>query len=589
MRSEENSNDNNNINQFQRAKTIPIKNHFILSNPIINKFNYQKQKTDSKLKSNSTTKNQLPLLEFNSISFYDSLPSENLYIQDIESLKKRLILNKSNINKKKTELQDLKIQYNKLINENKNHKNLIYEILQLENELNNSSEIDIDNYNFNNNSNPFGRITEEQLISKINSCKITDEQKKKLKDAYELINLRMEINNKKKLLLNKNNEYDKLKFNLKFKNMNEITTKLEDLIIEEKRIKQENIKLEEILHKNNDEILPKLEKDLEKEEKNYEEINQKEKEYKKLFNNKLQQLNELKTEIINIEKNTKSKKTKNILMDGLEYKGAKTISIKLKTKIEKIKIELEKINKYKNEKRDEIANLVTERKKKIDEQKKKNNEIEMKINEISEKNQNLYLKTLEYGEERKKLENRGKEQNKEIRKMKELEDKLNNVTNKKNELIKECEEKEKFSKENEIELNEKNKDVLEQLNNLKNNIKNMNEQIGELNEKINKMQKDNDILQEQIDTKKQEIKILNADNNNENNEEENNQDENKENKKIKENKNKNIEKIQNKKNMLINENDKYKKENEKLNNDINLIEKQIQKYMQMNDKLNEDK
>ena len=85
----------------------------------------------------------------------------------------------------------------------------------------------------------------------------------------------MEINNKKKLLLNKNNEYDKLKFNLKFKNMNEITTKLEDLIIEEKRIKQENIKLEEILHKNNDEILPKLEKDLEKEEKNYEEINQK--------------------------------------------------------------------------------------------------------------------------------------------------------------------------------------------------------------------------------------------------------------------------------------------------------------------------
>ena len=351
MKSEENSNDNN-INQFQKPKTIPIKTsqkyHSILSNPIMNKFNYRKQKTDYKLKSNSISKNQLPLLEFNSISFYDSLPSENLYALDIESLKKKLILNKSNINKKKTELQDLKIQYNKLINENKNHKNLIYEILQLENELNNSSEIDINNYNFNNNSNPFGRITEEQLISKINTCKITEEQKKKLKDSYELINLRMEINNKKKLLLNRNNEYDKLKYNLKFKNMNEITTKLEDLIIEEKRIKQENIKLEEILQKNNNEILPKLQEEFEKEEKNFEEINQKEKEFKKNFNNKLQQLNELKAEIINIEKNTKSKKTKNVLMDGLEYKGAKTISIKLKTKIEKIKIELEKINKYKN-------------------------------------------------------------------------------------------------------------------------------------------------------------------------------------------------------------------------------------------------
>ena len=589
MKSEENYNDNN-INQFQKSKTIPSKynqkSHYILNNPIVNKFNFQKQKTDYKLKSNSTAKNQLPLLEFNSTSFYDSFPSENLYILDIESLKKKLILNKSNINKKKTELQDLKIQYNKLINENKNHKNLIYEILQLENELNNSSEIDTDNIN---NNNPFGRITEEQLISKINTCKITEEQKEKLKDSYELINLRMEINNKKKLLLNKNNEYDKLKYNLKFKNMNEITTKLEDLIIEEKRIKQDIVKLEEILQKNNNEILPKLEKEFEKEEKNFEEINQKEKEYKKIFNNKLQQLNELKTEIINIEKNTKSKKTKNILMDGTEYKGTKTISIKLKTKIEKMKYELEKINKYKNEKRDEMANLVIERKKKTDEQKKKNNELETKINELSEKNQNLYLKTLEYGEERKKLENRGKEQNKEIRKMKELEDKLNNVTNKKNELIKECEEKEKFSKENEKELNDKNKNVLEQLNNLQKNIKNMNEQIGELNDKINKMQKNNDILQKQIDNKKKEIENLNVNNNIENNEEEDNQDENKENKTIKESKINKTEIIQNKKNKLINENDNYKKENEKLNNEIKLIEKQIQKYIEMNDKLNKDK
>jgi hypothetical protein len=69
-----------------------------------------------------------------------------------------------------------------------------------------------------------------------------------LKDSYDLLNLRMEIN-KKKLLLNKNNEYKNLKDNLKYKKINEITTKLENLVIEEKRIKTEITKLEDILKK----------------------------------------------------------------------------------------------------------------------------------------------------------------------------------------------------------------------------------------------------------------------------------------------------------------------------------------------------
>ena len=140
MKSEENhasikindkSNSNKTItqNNFFKNKTIAIKNNpkylTVLNNPILKKFNYQK--TDNKLKSNSTKKNQFPLLKFNTLSFYDSLPSENSNNLDIEYLKNKLISNKSKINKKKTELQELKIQYNKLIDENKNHKNLIYE------------------------------------------------------------------------------------------------------------------------------------------------------------------------------------------------------------------------------------------------------------------------------------------------------------------------------------------------------------------------------------------------------------------------------------------------------------------------------
>ena len=565
-----NSNISQNYYFKNKNKTIATKNNtkYILNNPILRKFNFQKQKTDYKLKSisNSTKKNKLPLLTFNSISFYDSINSDNLNNLDIDSLKKKLISNKSNINKKRTELQDLKIQYNKLIDENKNHKNLIYEILNLENEPN-SSSIEIEENNIN--ISPMGRITEEQLISKINSCKIDEQQEKRLKDSYELINLRMELNNKKKLLLDKNHEYDTLKHGLKFKNMNEITTKLEDLFIEEERIKKDNEKLEEILKKNTSEILPNMEKEFETEKKNYEEINKKEIEHKKTFNNKLHQLNELKTEIQNIENKTKSKKNKNKNLDGLEYKGSKTIGIQLKARIEKMKFQINQINKYKNEKRDDMTKEVAERKSKIDEQKKKNTEIENKIKEISDKNKELFMKNLEYEEEK----------NKEIKKMKDTEDKLNNVKNKKNELIKEIEEKEKILEKNKKEQNDKNKNVLEQLNSMENNIQNTKKQVEELKGKISEIQKNIDKYQEQIDNKKKEIEKLKDETNNKNNEEENAENNKEENKEDEESVKKN----------LIKENKKYKKENEKIKNDINILEEQIKKYINMNSRLNKKK
>ena len=573
---------NHNFSQnffFKKNKTISTKNNtkYILNNPILKKFNFQKQKTDFILKSNTSKNknNQLPLLTFNSISFYDSIPSDNPNALDIESLKKKLISNKSNINKKKTEIQDLKIQYNKLIDENKNHKNLIYEILDLENEPN-SSSIELEENNIN--IGLVGRITEEQLISKINSCKIDKEQEKRLKDSYELINLRMELNNKKKLLLNKNNEYDKLKVNLKFKNMNEITTKLEDLMIEEDRIKKENSKMDEILQKNTSEILPNLEKEFEAEKKIYDQINKKEDEHQKTFDDKLLKLNELKAEIQNIENKTKSTKNKKMLSDSIEYKGSKTIGIKLKARIEKMKYELEQINKYKKEKRDDMIKIVEERKSKINEQKKKNNELENKINEISEKNKDLYMKTFEYDEEKKKLENRGKEPNKEIKKMKEIEDKLNSVKNKKNELIRQCDEKNEILKNNNKEQNEKNKNILEQLNSLKNNIYNMNKQVEELNGKINDMQKNIDKYQEEIDIKKKEIEQLIEEN------QKKIEDENTENNMKGEKK----DDIQSIKTQLIKENMTYTKENEKIKKDINILEEQIQKYINMNNKLNQE-
>lgn len=537
-----------------------FKNH----NPNNKKFGLKKQKTDFKLKSNSTPKRKLPLLTYSSISFYDSLPSENAKGVGIEILKKKLISNKSNINKKKAELQDLKIQFNKLMKENKNHKNLIYEILKIDYEGDNSNR---DN-NAINNILYLGQVTEEELINKINSCNINNSQEKRLKDSYDIINLRTEINSKRKLLINKNSEYDTLKDNIKYKQMNEITVRLEQLIIDEKKIKLDIMKLEEILKKNN-ETLPTLEKECEKEEKNYEEIIKKENEYKNDFNNKLHKLGELRTDIQNIENKSKSKKILiNKNTSSPEYKGTKTLSIKIKAKIDKMKYELLQIDNYKKEKRDELVKTVSERRAKVNEQKKKNAELETKINELTEKNQDLYMKSIEYDEEKKKLENRGKVSNKELKKISDLQFKLKEVKDSKQKLENECQEKENAFKNNENEQKEKNKEIINQLNDLKNNIQSMNGQISELSEKIKEMQNDIDKCTKDIETKK--IEIQNFDN-------ENNK------------RSKNEEELQNLKNNLINENENYKNENDKLKNDIKLIEEQIQKYIGANDKLQQIK
>lgn len=583
MKSEEKQNPINDNEHNDKYYNTFSQNYFIKGNRKLentnNSFNknfsnnnMRKQPTDYKLKPSKSKQQQLPILTLNSLSFYDSLPLENSKLLDVDSLKKKLLLNKTNINKKKAELQELKIQYNKLMRENRNHKNLIYEILQLENEANNSNRV---NYITDSNNN-YGKIliTEEQLISKINTCKINEAQEKKLKNSFDLINLRIEINNKKKLLTNKINEFDELNENSKYKNVNEMTAKLEEMIINEENLKKEIVKLEDILEKNN-KTIPDLEKEYEEEKKIYEEKDKKEKEFKKIFNEKIHELNKIKSEIQNIKEKPKSKKICiNSLTRSPEYSGSKTLGIRLKTKIDKIKYDLKQIDNYKNEKREDMIALLSERKSKINELKKKNDELESKINELTEKNKDLYMKSMENVEEKKKLEIKGRETNKDIKKMTDLENKLNNLTKKKQDLIKECEEKEQNLKNNENEQKEKNKSMVEQLDNLQNSIKNMKDQVNELGEKINEMQKDIDNYQKQIDTKKKDIDKLK------------NEIEKKKNEKEENNDNQNTDDIKSK---LAKENESFKAENSKLKNELKLIEEQILKYMKANEKLFQSK
>ena len=109
--------------------------------------------------------------------------------EDVETLKQELSLNQSEINKKKSELNELRILINKLSEDNKNNKTLIAKILNIEMDKS---------------------FTKKELLNTINNCKPTEKQKKKLIEAYEVITLKLKINDKKKILNENNSEIKNL-------------------------------------------------------------------------------------------------------------------------------------------------------------------------------------------------------------------------------------------------------------------------------------------------------------------------------------------------------------------------------------------
>ena len=83
----------NNINKEKDLDNQNNQNYlsiFSNTNSIDKNFNLKKEKTDYKLKSNSTSKRKLPLLAYSSISFYDSLPPENSKVIGIDVLKQQI-------------------------------------------------------------------------------------------------------------------------------------------------------------------------------------------------------------------------------------------------------------------------------------------------------------------------------------------------------------------------------------------------------------------------------------------------------------------------------------------------------------------
>ena len=373
--------------------------------------------------------------------------------RDIENLRRNIHQAKINVNEKKKELQFLKIQYNKLIKENRQYKKLIYEVLDLHDEAKNNIERNENREIFIDSS----IISEEQLINKINECKIDKKQKKELKSSFEILNLKDQLNIKRKLLLIKRKEIDDLKHGISIKNIYEMNSKLETIRVNGKRLQNEVLSLEENLTKK-EEIISKLENEIKKEEKENEKYNKQLSEYQTKYNTKLKELKEIEKDLNDID--TKRKLQINKMTNNVRYEGSKLKGLKLKSKIFKMRNDIEKLEKYEIEKRGDLKNLLEQKRKIVSDLKNKSIELENKIYDLEQKNNKLFTQVSQNEQEKIAFENRGKEQIKDIKRLKELEKVIYELKLTKEQIIKELEEKQKFI-ENVDNYNNKKNDIEE--------------------------------------------------------------------------------------------------------------------------------
>ena len=396
-------------------------NRTILFNNTLKSKNERNRLGKIKIKNVKGISLNLPFLTINST---ESNHAEN----DVEELKKLIIQNKVIINDKEKELKLLKIQYNKLLKENRTYKKMIYEVLELHDETLQSPERKNNKKNLL--ESPY--ISEEQLLSKINSRRINTEQKEKLQNSFEMMNLKEELNSKRTLLLTKKKEYDDLKHGVNIKNMSHMNSKLEEIRANEIKLQNEISSLEEKLAKN-DEIIKQLEKEIQNEEKLNKELTKQDSEYEIKINNKTKEIKEIKNEISMIDLRRKNKITK--ITNSTNYEGAKMKEFRLKSKITQMKEDINHIDEYEKT-RNDLIKLLEQKRAVVSELKKMNAELEKTINDYEDKNVKLYAKVNSNKQEKIVLENRGKEQIKNIKRLQELEIEFISKKNHKDKLIK---------------------------------------------------------------------------------------------------------------------------------------------------------
>jgi hypothetical protein len=335
-------------------------------------------------------------------------------------LQKTLSFNKNRMKKNKTEINELKIQYNKLSSYNENNRRVLAKILNIKS------------------NRPY--TTEEILktMEKNNLDKMAKKQMKKMFDSTNLMELELKLNEKKSIIKHKNNEYMYLKENAKCKNVTDIQNDLSEKDDMKKQVGLDIEKLKEIIIGNT--------KFLEMGEEQYKKLDEKYKEIKKEEEDMIQKMKEYKDKSINLQ-DMIMKIERKIQKQEIIFKQNSKTQFELSSSIEEKEKKIKEINEYLT-KREQINSNVQKRKEIINNYENRNNELEEEYNKLNHENDNLVKKNSEIENENKKLKNRGgiikKDANKNI--VKQYEENLKKIKNDFQSIKDEYEKKRKNSK-----------------------------------------------------------------------------------------------------------------------------------------------
>ena len=534
----------------------------------------KKIRADMKFYSTSVNK-RLPFISTSSTffprTFYQTsmTTSSNfynpIYNMSTDGLKQELSNNRDEINSKKNEYQEIKIKFKKLFEDNKTNRSVLAKILG----------VGLDK-----------EFTKDEIINKLERCRPSSNQKKTLKELHEVINLKLDVDNLKEILMSQKEEIGNLKKGTKAKAISD----LENEVLS----KKDEIQNLEVIIKKMEEGLKENQKDISYliNEYNYQ------KDYHTRISRRLEKSEEmcmntendkvnLNNEIIEIcEKQKKMK----------EHLKRKKINKEIQESINQKNEKLSKINDYKKTREDVIKSIDEKKKENISLNKQKKSQ-EKKIKLLSEKNNELSEKLFKYNEEKPKLIKKSKEDPKNIVRMQNLEEELAKLQKLNEKLIednsKKNQELQKANNQEEKEL-EKHKNISDKNNaereELNKNLDTLHKEITELNSKIAETQKEIEEQNKLIENflKSVEEKKKQQEKDRQLQEEENQKNEEnlmKElNKKEKENK-KEIDSLTRQNKIQKNENDNLEKENKNLQTDIDDLENELKQYSGIDEKL----
>lgn len=485
-----------------------------------------------------------------------------------DNLKNNLITYRSEFHERKNELHLLRIKYNKLLIDNINNKALIAKILGI----------------------PTNKaISKHMVFSKIRNCKLDKESRQALQEAYEILMLKLDVENKKQLLSQKNNFKNDLEKNTKRKIVSTLEIDYFEKCERQRNLLKQLEKLEKkynICERKINEENEKINKEIINNERLIDKEVEKVDNIQKIFEvkcNLIKQINQLVDKIKKLEKSNNDKEKQ----------------IKEEEKINSYEEQkLNVINSYK-ENQFEDENKIKEKEKSKEEMKSVINDYEKEIKALKEEYDELTSKMYKYREEKPKLLKKSNEPKKDIEKLESLKKELE-------ELKKTKEKNEQLHTKNQNELkgineqyNKGNEDYIKIIDNNNTKKDELNQKIDELNSKIHELDDNNNNLLVNINIENIELNKLTQnlevikkqiDQEDLNRKEDLNKiDEEKkkeEAKKIKERK-KEIDKLKKVHNILENDNKLFAEQNKKIQDELDGYNISLENYEQIKNELND--